>query len=199
MDRDNKEVLVHMKDLDRDYKIIEASLTEELDFLKGIDLFPVNMFEYSRDVGKIEIKECFKELFIDGGTENTYTEPLVTALVEAKAKLETTLKTIDEEIDWDSREMDCTDTTLNNDTDSEETLEAGEPVLKEGKAFIAHSTSSASINLDSEITFVSENEEEVRNTVDSEDIVKSKSTVTMENTSNAKTPVETRGTLEVTQ
>ena len=95
--------------------------------------------------------------------------------------------------------MDYTDTTLNNDTDSEETLEAGEPVLKEGKAFIARSTPSASINIDSEITFVSENEEEVRNTVDSEDIVKSKSTVTIETTSNAKALVETRGTLEVTQ
>ena len=95
--------------------------------------------------------------------------------------------------------MDCTDTTLNNDTDSEETLEAGEPVLKEGKAFIARSTSSASINLNCEITFVSGNEEEVRNTIDSEDIVKSTSTLTMETTSNAKTSVETRGTLEVTQ
>ena len=95
--------------------------------------------------------------------------------------------------------MDCTDTTLNNDTDSEETWEAGEPVLKEGKAFIARSTSSASINLNCEITFVSGNEEEVRNTIDSEDIVKSTSTLTMETTSNAKTSVETRGTLEVTQ
>ena len=50
MDRDNKEVLVHMKDLDRDYKIIEASLTEELDFLKGIYLFQIVFEKYCQKI-----------------------------------------------------------------------------------------------------------------------------------------------------
>ena len=113
------------------------------------------MLEYIGDVGKIESKQCTKDVFIVRWKKNTDVKPFVIALVEAEAKLETTPKTVEK--------MDSTDTILNNDSGSEETFEGDETVLKEEKAFIVWFTSNASTNLDLDIFFVFENEEEVTN------------------------------------
>jgi len=166
MDRDAKDDLVYVEDLNKNHDTVKTSSTERLTFFKGIDLFPVDMLKYSRDMEKTKSKECIKEAVIDIMCKNNV-DPLVTVLVEAEAKdnLETTLKTV-EETSSDSEIIASTEATLDNDVRSEGISEANEPVLKEEKALIACSTCNTKTNLNSEITLVSQKKEYPENIID---------------------------------
>ena len=69
-----------MENLSRSHDIVGTKSMEKLVYFEMLNLPPVDMLGFSKDVGRIGTNECNMEAFIDKGERITEVESLVTIL-----------------------------------------------------------------------------------------------------------------------